>query len=66
MKATLFAISLLFVSITALGQEPWELCLDETDFAFNADTSFFMNFKVAKTGCLFRFTESEGKGRKLE
>ncbi|RZA09810.1 MAG: hypothetical protein EOP11_00450 [Proteobacteria bacterium] len=66
MKATLFAISLLFVSITALGQEPWELCLDETDFSFNADTSFFKNFKVAKTGCLFRFTESEGKGRKLE
>jgi hypothetical protein len=63
--ATLLMFTLLF-SHAAHAAEPWEACLDEGDFTLNADVSFFKSVKVVKAGCLFRLTESEGRGRKLE
>lgn len=67
MKATLLAISSLFVfSSSALAVEPWELCLDDGDFSFSADTSFLKNSKVVKSGCIFRFSEISAKGQKFE
>jgi len=62
----LVAFSFLFTLSTGYAAEPWEACLDNGDFTLNADVSFFKSVKVVKSGCLFRFTESEGRGRKLE
>lgn len=66
MKATLLAISTLFVCSSTLAAEPWEICLDEGDFSFSADTSFLKNSKVVKSGCVFRFSEISAKGQKFE
>ena len=67
MKPTAFlSAALLLVSSHCMAAEAWEACLDEGDFSLNADVSFFKSVKVVKSGCLFRFTESEGKGRKFE
>jgi hypothetical protein len=64
--ATLLTLTLLLPTLAAHAAESWESCLDDGDLNLNADVSFFKSVKVVKSGCLFRLTESEGKGRKLE
>lgn len=67
MKTSPYLLSCLLLTPTlARAGEPWEACLDHGDFTLNADVSFFKSVKVVKSACQFRFTESEGRGRKLE
>lgn len=65
MKAMLVFISLVFLGSPASAKEPWELCLDDGDFSFSAD-SFLKSARVAKSACNFKFTEIGGKGKKFE
>lgn len=53
------AFLFLFTS-SALAQETWELCLDQADFNFNADT-FVKSVKLAKSGCVITFTDKSVK-----
>ncbi|MCO5142563.1 MAG: hypothetical protein M9962_05685 [Oligoflexia bacterium] len=64
MKLLVF-LGFVFFLPFASAAEPWEVCLDQGDFSFQAG-SFLETTKLSKTGCKMRFVVIGAKGQKYE
>lgn len=65
MKVSLLSLLCLILATPLQAQEPWERCMDQGDFSFNADT-FLKSYRVFKSGCVMSFVELTGKGMKFQ